>query len=410
MQYLGLVVAAIFTITASAAGDPSSGSLPGEPIRVISVTHEIDFPNEVVFTVDAEADVDITAVTLFYRLGAQDTRIFGYPQFTRASRVTAPFAVKTNGSSYIPPGVDIEYYYVIRDAVGNTLESQRYSLEYKDTSYRWERFHLGDLTILWHDRPRDDVIAVVEEVDRRLRGVRQLLGLGTVSTMKAVILNNSREASRSFPLVSDAARRGHIYGGFAFGELDVFVLAGLNRDGIIHETTHLLIDEAIDSPRARLPAWLNEGLAMYFEASASRRQGTVSDAAQAGRLIPLRSMGKVPGRPRDISVFYAQSWSLVSHMMDTQGQGRMSALLRAINEGMRIEEAVPAVYGMSLDELDREWRTRLSQEVAFAPPADPGTLGTSVLIAGAVAVAVVAVLVRWFRNLSKSRAPDDAGE
>ena len=269
---------------------------------------------------------------------------------------------------------------------------------------------MEDLIILWHDRPRDQVVELMTGVSSQLRSARQLLGLGSVPTMKAVIVNSTLEASRSFPLVSNAARRGHVYGGFAFGELDVFVLAGLNKDGIIHETVHLLTDEAVGSFSAALPAWLNEGLAMYFETSSMNRETVVSDAARAGRLAPLRTMATVPGRPQDVRVFYAQSRSLVNYMMDSHGQSKMSALLREVDEGMRIEQAIPATYGITLDELDREWRATLSLGATFSPVADPGTLGTSVLISGAAIVALASVLVRWFRSRYKARSLDHTSE
>ena len=96
-----------------------------------------------------------------------------------------------------------------------------------------------------------------------------MLGLVTAPPMKAVILNNRREADRGLPTVSEAATRGHLYGGFAFRDYDLFVLLGLSEDGIVHEATHLMVNEAVDSPLARVPDWLNEGLATYFESAGS---------------------------------------------------------------------------------------------------------------------------------------------
>ncbi len=409
MLLLSILLGALAAITTS--GDETllpSPQSAGESIRVVSTSHLIDFPDEVVFRLEAEADSQITEVKLFYQLGNQKVRIYGYPSFTQSNRVDADFKIKTSGSSYIPSGADIEYYYVIRDAEGNTFETERVSLEYKDPRYDWQTFRQNDLVVLWHDRPESEVKEVARDVNERLGAVREVLGLDRTEPMKAVILNDSREASRSFPVVSEAASRGHLYGGFAFGELDVFVLVGLSQDGMVHEMTHLLIDEALSSPLAVIPAWLNEGLAMYFESGSGGREATVSRAASRGNLLPLRSMGTVPGIPSDVRLFYAQAWSLVDYMMASRGQESMTALLGAISRGRSIDAAILVTHGISLEGLEREWRVEAAGGSSVGAIADPGTIGTSFLIAGSFVVALVIVLFRWLRNASNPPSAEDS--
>jgi hypothetical protein len=319
--------------------------------------------------------------------------------------VTAEFAVKTSGASFVPSGADIEYFYEIRDAVGNTVESERFDLEYKDPAFDWQRFQRGELVILWHDRPRSQVVEVARDVGERLVAVKELLGLENPRPMKAVILNSSREAGRSFPPVSDTTSRRHVFGGFAFGDLDLFVLAGLDRDSVVHEMVHLLIDEALDSPLARVPSWLNEGLAMYFESEPRGRQAAVAQAAGNDRLLRLRFMGSTPGVPADVRLFYAQASSVVKYVMDAHGPEMMASLLEALNKGGGIEAAVREVYGLSLEDLERAWKADLLGEPRLFQVTDPGTLGTSAIIGGAVAIAVVMVVIRWLRHLGSPPDP-----
>ena len=190
-------------------------------------------------------------------------------------------------------------------------------------------------------------------------------------------------------------------------DYDLFVLVGLSLSGIVHEMTHLLIDEAIDSPFAVLPSWLNEGLAMYFEPGSGRRDSTVLRAAERDELLSLRSMGSVPGRPSDVRLFYAQAQSIVDYMMETYGPERMGTTLKAINEGNRIDQAVQVAYGMSLDDLEREWQGQLGGTVSATPAGDPGTLGTTAIIAGSVVIAVAAVIIRWLRRIMGGPVVED---
>ena len=389
------VVIAVLSAGVSLSTSPQPSTPSSAPIRVLSSSHEVHFPDQVVFKLEAESESLIIEVTLFYRLARQDIEVYGYPEFTHATRVSADFTLKTSGANYLPSGVDIEYYYRIVDAHGNSLETRRFSLEFRDPRYEWQELRRGDLVVLWHDLPVRRVEGVAEEIEIRLKAVKDVLGLETVPPMKAVILNSSREARRVFPVISEAATRGHLYGGFAFRDFDLFVLAGLSVDGMVHEMTHLLVGEAVDSPLARVPAWLNEGLAMYFESDSQRQETTAARAARDGSLFKLRSMNTVPGRPEDVRLFYAQSRSVVQYMIDEYGAERMKALLRVINTGTPIEKAVKEVYGISLEDLEGQWRAGLFRTTTLAPRPDLGTVAVSFLIAGAILLALVVSLFRW---------------
>jgi hypothetical protein len=171
-------------------------------------------------------------------------------------------------------------------------------------------------------------------------------------------------------------------------------VADLSEDDLIHEATHLLLDETVNVRRARVPAWLNEGLAMYFE-SGARRQDTAEQAARRGDLLDLRAMNTRPGRPDAVRVFYAQSWSVVKYLIDTHGEHRITELLGTINSGVPPSEALSFVYGVSVDEIDAQWRSQFSRRTTLANRPDPGTIATSTLISGAVAVAAAVTFWRW---------------
>ena len=390
------VVLAIVAIGAHSFSPNLQPTIPIQPtIRLISNVHEVHFPDEVVFRVEAEATSPIIEVTLFYRLARQNIRVYGYPEFTPAPRVSTEFTLRTSGSSYLPSGVEIEYYYRIVDAVGNSLETQKVKLDYMDPSYNWQELRYGELVLLWHDQPADQVEELTAKVSRQLASVRNMLGLEMLPPMRAVILSNLREAERVFPVVSETAKRGHLYGGFAFPDFDLFVLAGLSEDGMVHEMTHLLMAHAVDSPRAKVPAWLNEGLAMYFEGDSSGRKETVAQAMRDETLLRLSSMNTVPGTPQGVRMFYAQSWSLVKYVIDTHGTERMGFLLRTIDSGSSIGDAVEEVYDLSIEELEDQWRREVSHATPLAPRPSLGTIGTTVVISVATAIALAVSAYRW---------------
>ena len=141
---------------------------------------------------------------------------------------------------------------------------------------------------------------------------------------------------------------------------------------------------------------------MQFEDRSIVRSATVRSAARADRLLKLKNMNSVPGRANDIALFYSQAWSVVDYMVDTYGTERIPVLLGTLNMGKRIDEALPLVYGLTVEELDEEWRNDLLGVTPIAARPDPGTVATSALLTGA-ATAAVAVsawpwIWRWLRG------------
>ena len=374
--------------------------LGGESPRVIESSHRIEFPNRIVFNLEAEAPPGVKSAQLRYNVAARNVEVYVRPTaFANSETLEAEFVVNTGASGFIPQGVDIEYYYVFTDSEGTRTESDRFVFQYLDPRRQWMRLEQNDYTLLWHDRSERSVERVAADVSARLPGVKRLFGLEGDYDFRAVVVNDQSEANLSSPSISRAAHDAQLYGGFAFTNYGALMLNGLNRDGLMHELVHLMMDEALDSPRAREPAWLSEGLAMYFEPNAERRDSQTRSAWKAGRLIPLANMESVPGRPDDVRLFYSQSALIVRFLMDRYGEDRMAALLRYVNEGRDVDAALRAAYGFGLEELDDRWRADFRGNYSFTDFVDPGTFGTSALIGGAMLITSTVLLIRWLKRL-----------
>ena len=392
-------------------GDLQDAGVNGRAIRIVESSHRIEFPDRIVFTLEAEAPPEIQSARLYYTLGSQGVKVYTYPvRFTNSENIKAQFVVNTGRDGFIPQGAYIEYYYVFTDSLGNSVMSDSRAFEYLDPRYNWQRLVQDDFTLIWHNRPERAVRRLAADVSVRLRAVRELFGLEGDYDFRAVIINSRAEANRSFPPLSDTAQDTFLYGGFAFDKYGVLVVAGLNRDSLIHELTHLMFAERLDSPRAKPPIWLNEGLAMYFEPGGGYRESDVQRALRTGGLIPLRHMRSIPGKPDDVRLFYSQSASMVRFLMDEFGQERMDMLLTELNEGRKIEDALIHTYGVGVDELDKGWRRHLAGETSIFEIRDPGALGTSAIIGAALLVTTSAILIRWLKKLRRGVQPTDEEE
>ena len=294
-----LAAATLFGWTGFASDLETSASSAGR-VRVIDSTHRVEFPHRFVLNLEARAPSDIESTRVHYTIGDAPVSVYAYPtRLSRRGNLSAEFEVETGRSGFIPQGVDVEYYYSFTDTSGRTTYSERFSFEYLDPRYRWHRIRMGDFTIIWHDMPASSVRRVAANAAAQMSRVKRLFGVDEDQDFKVVIVNSRWEANRSFPAVSQTSQDVSLYGGFAFPDYGAIVLSGLQGNSLIHELTHLMLHEAVDSPRARVPAWLNEGLAMYFESANSYRESQVRDAEQA-RTCSFRSGTWIPypaGRP-----------------------------------------------------------------------------------------------------------------
>ena len=351
------VLAALIALVASAGGSPPLEPTAEASVRVLHSEAEVRFPDEVVFRLEAESEEKITNVKLHYRFVNLSTTSYAYPEFRQSNRVDASYRLQTGGSSYVPAGATIEYFYEFTNANGRRSRTEPAIVEYLDPRYDWRTVRTENLLVVYHDRRERDVLAAARVVDRHLAGLKDLLGMQSARPVKAVILSSRSEAQRSFPFVSQTAHDSHLFGGFAYGEYGLFLLGGLDPDGMTHEAVHVMVHEALESPYLKMPAWLNEGLAMYFEPRERHSVSLVSRAVRSGDAPPLRYMYSIPGQPGAVRLFYAHARNVVTYMIDELGRERMTALLRALNSGSEIDEAVRTAYGISLDELDQRWRS-----------------------------------------------------
>ena len=333
----------------------------GDNIRVVSSDREVHFPGEVLFDLEVEAEAEIVEVTLYHRVAPSGTWTYAYPAMTPSRRVETRFNLSVSGISYLPPGTTLEYYYSIRDAHGNILETEPETLVYVDDRFRWQNLTAGPLTIFWHDRSQERVTKVAQQVEQSLAEIAALLHVNLDTPVRGIIYNSRSEAVEAFPYQSQTITEEQVFQGFAFPARGVFVGIGLHPSLIIHESAHLILGQATASPRAKVPAWLNEGFASYVEPGAHGSRRSLPSGASPD-LIPLRQMNSLPGRPEAIRYFYRKAEGVVGYLLDTHGPSKFRAFVEQLNQGKDVDGALINAYGFGVEGLDQGWSSGLAQQ------------------------------------------------
>ena len=350
---LRFLILALASFLVLGQGSPSIHAA-GEDIKIVSESQKIDFPDEVDFELTVESTTEIIEVRLLFRSLGNRVWAYAYSSFEPGKRVTANHQLATSGSSYVPPGAELEYQYVIRDAAGNTLKTEPATFEYTDTRYQWDKTQIGPLVLVHHDIRQSSVDKIADRISPDIQRVTDLLEIHDgkkIETIKGLIYNRRSETKGAFPFQSQTISDSGVFQGFAFSNHRIFVGVGLDPRLIVHETAHLLLDQSLGSRALSMPAWLNEGFASYMEPNSNPYAGS----RFADRGSPLRSMNSVSGTPSHIGGFYQKSVSVVAFLVQYNGEAAFQRLLAELRRGKTVDQALKSVYGFDIDGLESRW-------------------------------------------------------
>jgi hypothetical protein len=159
------------------------------------------------------------------------------------------------------------------------------------------------------------------------------------------------------------------------------MLADGGGDILRHELTHVVTEVAGEGPYGGVPAWLDEGTAMYAQSEPGEGfTAALEGAVRRDRLLSVRSMTSPTGDPDKVTLFYGEAWSLVSFLVKEYGEAKFAQLYAVFKEGSTTDKALQQVYGFDQEGLEDAWRASLGlaprqratvTPTATATPAQP---------------------------------------
>lgn len=353
---LKLWLAVVFPIIVSGMfWSPSLMFAADDVIRVISDKQSTSFSENVSFDLKLEGQDQIIRVTLHYRIVPSEIWNFTHLDFVPSENIETTIKIETSGAKYLPPGVEFEYFYTILDSAGIALDTTLQRFQYMDDRFEWQSRKAGPITLLYHNLDESWVTRVANQVTGSLSDLSALLETDFAEGATGVIYNKISEATQAFPFQSQAATQEPLFRGFAFPEQAIFVGVGFDAGLIIHESAHLLLDEALSSAGGGvLPSWVNEGFATYAGREGEPRR-PVPPLGIDPNLISLRHMSVMPSNPESIEFFYVKAGSVVGFLVEEYGDQAFRNFLTNFNSGQGTEVSLESAYGFGVDELDSKW-------------------------------------------------------
>ena len=369
--------------------------LAQDGVSVISSGAESQFPSAITFTLEAEADSDIVDIDLEYRVSRrglipESCRVD--VDFTPGEAVAASWRWDMLETGGLPPGTEVEYWWLIEDADNNIVETSPNTVRFDDLRYDWEHIANDQVTFFWYEGDVSFVQELVDAADETLCDLADEIGVFLDQPANFYIYANSWDLHGALVYPDEWT------GGVAFPAYSTIVIGispgsmDWGKRAIAHELGHLVVHQEVFGPYGVLPTWLDEGLAMNAEGELrSDLQQMLNQAIARDTLFSIRSIASsFPTDPYEAKLSYAESYSVVQFLIDSYGSDKIVELLQVFKSGSTDDEALLQVYGFDTEGLGERWRVSLGLGPEFQER--PVGRGSGFPVPYMVLIALVVVL------------------
>ncbi len=285
----------------------------------------------------------------------------------------------------LPPWSLVSYHWELRDAAGNTFETEPQTFEYADHTREWTRSESEDAIVFASDLP-GEIEALVLDALAEQRATYEAVWGGALPYAPRIVLFGDYEAWLEWRTADHTTSDSSIVVGQTFDAWGVIaqVMTGWPSEAayrelaysiVLHEIEHLYQAEFLAGRRRMdVPGWFYEGDATFFELDQSYDYlGRVRALASAGDLPPLLvSIADAPSVSGDTPrLGYDIGYSFFEWLRVTSGGLDAHATIMALlGEDVPFFDALEQALGRTTTEIERDWRLWLGAS-ADAPTLVP---------------------------------------
>ncbi len=392
------------SVTTSSNVQPGSSS--GLVVDAQSV--RTNFPDSVDFSLQARG-FEAERAALNYSLVGDPVTSGVQASIARPSSDLSLNVTLDLGTDYIPPGTQVAYYWTLTGSDGISVDTTAQTFTLLDGRHQWQSLTDAQkrVSVHWYEGNQAFGKELLAIASNALDGLQN--DIQTVLQRPADIWVYPTQDDLLGALPKNIPEW---VGGKAFPELALVISAiadDSNADTEIkrvvpHELSHLALYQATRNPYNSPPAWLDEGLAVRNQQAHDPQEAeSLKQAAEGGGLTPLKALSGSFGADENTALLsYAESRSAVDFILNDNRYGpqKFARTIAAFHNGVTFDEALQAGLGITVDELDKEWRASLPY--ALSPSSQPGASqgsGTPGPFAGVLSNAIVAAAVVVFVTL-----------
>ena len=335
----------------------------------------VDFPLSLTFRLEASEPLEITQATVRFQVEERScarVESTGYAELQSQTPRSAQWTWDMRKTGGLPPGAVVHYRWEVTDGSGNVRETPLATVEIMDQRHAWRSIAAEGVTLYWYRGEESFAAALMDTAQEALARLKASTGAVPETPVKLYIYGSTSELQDALVFPQEWT------GGVSFNSFNVIVI-GIHPDSLAwgkramtHELTHSIIGQVTHNCYQAIPAWLSEGLATYNEGEPSLSYAeALTQAISDSRLLSVKSLsGAFPTDAQAAVLAYAESGSLIDHLVRAFGAGKLSDLLEVFRSGSTADAALQRVYGFDQAGLEESWRRSLG--AAPAPTAASG--------------------------------------
>jgi len=346
---------------------PASAQGQGQ-ITVGNNNVKINYPESITFSCHVQDSVNVTDIRLEYQVEQMSfAQVTSEAEitFTPSASIDASYELNMAQYGQIPSGVNVNYWWKIKDAAGDILQTTPTSYTVYDNNHTWSTMTQGKINIYWYGQDQAFGQKIMTEAQTALSIISNATG-GTLDQAANISIYTSvQDYAASVLGVPEWS------GGVTLSQYNsIFVVVqpndlGADLPAVAHEMTHVIEGQLSFNPYNSLPFWLNEGLAVYVQFTGltlpAQFTSPLSSAIANNTLISVRSLSDpFSAYPNQADLSYAQSVSIVTYLIDQYGSAKINQLLETFRSGSTYDGALETVYGFNMDGLFAQWKTWVS--------------------------------------------------
>ncbi|MEW6027942.1 MAG: peptidase MA family metallohydrolase [Chloroflexota bacterium] len=326
-------------------------------VEVTDVQVQYTFGMEINFIARVQSSIPIQSATITFRAREGTTQV---RPLTVSPDGIALYRLDTS-DRVLRPFTEITFSFQFTLTDGTTQASPSYHVVYADNRFAWQDADGGMVRVHWYQGDAAFGQAALDAARAGLQAVQSLIPFTMTQPIDVYVYATADDLQGALYLGGSDWVAGHADPDL--GVVMVSVPPGPSQGiaferQIPHELAHVLLYRQIGPNAARLPHWLDEGIASLVEQYPNPDyESALAQATNSGALLPLSELcTSFPPDAARAFLAYAESESFTRFLFDQYGTSGLAALTSAYADGLDCEQGARRALGVSLTQLEARWR------------------------------------------------------
>jgi hypothetical protein len=347
---------------------PIYSAVAQEPdLVVVSSSASTDFPDSITFDLEADLTGNAVEVELVYQMAHLETMQLLPAEFEQDGTVLRASAFADLEVAFLPVGIDVTFRWIVTLEDETAIESDSATITWLDDRFDWDSLSGEYVEVFGYETSDDFLEDILETAEQSARDLIALYQPESILPIRIWVYETGEDYAGTQAANSEQWAAGSAYP-------DLQVIHAVIPDGsesemvriVPHEISHQILHMATLNPFNAPATWIDEGLAVIAQDGAEDLYDSLVESAYTDEeLLSMQGLiSAFPFDPSEARMAYAQSYSLVSFILESWGQDGITAIITEYAQTNSHDEVLEEALGVNLADLEQLWLTWLDDQFA----------------------------------------------